>query len=378
MASIERTAYPRFKATLTRQELTNLYTPTTEEVAFAQQQTPSPERQFLVLVLLKAFQRLGYAPKLAEIPVAIISHIRGSLHLSGEWAGEDTERRTLYRYHRAIREYLYVTVYGKAARHLAVSAVYEAAQTMDNPADLIPYIVRVSTPRGRGTGFLVSRSSLSPLCAIATAAHVVDDAEHWEQPIRIQHYDSGKSLLLHREERVIFLDHENDTAAIVFNGNNLPLPPDALNLSTEGKIKKVGVELGWLGFPAVSSQPLCFFSGRINAHLKGDWPYLVDGVAINGVSGGPAFTCTGTLVEVVGVVAAYLANRATGEALPGLSVVQDVHPFQQVAQHFRTMDEVCKKKQEDTVVEAKEARGPSAVEGPAPDDADGHSSDDGT
>jgi Domain of unknown function (DUF4158) len=137
MASIERTAYPRFKAPLTTQELTRLYTPTTEEVTLAQHQTSSPRRQFLVLVLLKAFQRLGYVPKLAEIPVAIINHIRGCLHLSSELAEEDTDRRTLYRYHCAIREYLHVTVYGKVARHLAVSAVYAAAQTMDNPADLI-------------------------------------------------------------------------------------------------------------------------------------------------------------------------------------------------------------------------------------------------
>ena len=41
-------------------------------------------------------------------------------------------------------------------------------------------------------------------------------------------------------------------------------------------------------------------------------------------------------------------------------------------------DEVFKKKQENMVAEAKEAREPSAVEGPAPDDADGHSSADST
>jgi hypothetical protein len=43
----------------------------------------------------------------------------------------------LNRARHAIRTSLRVTVYAHAARHLAVRAVYDAAQTMDNPADLI-------------------------------------------------------------------------------------------------------------------------------------------------------------------------------------------------------------------------------------------------
>jgi hypothetical protein len=231
-----------------------------------------------------------------------------------------------------------------------------------------PYIVGVSTPGCRGTGFLVSRSSSSPLFAIATAAHVVADADAWEQPIRIQHHDSGKSMVLHEAERVIVIDHASDSAAIVFSRDDLPLPAESLDLIAEGKIKKVGVELGWLGFPSVSPSTLCFFSGRISAQVKGDETYLVDGVAINGVSGGPAFTCTGTSVEVVGVVAAYIANRATGEALPGLSVVQDVHHFQGISKQFRSIDEVAKKKAQDAVAEAGQA--PSPAPGQCPPTTD--------
>ena len=137
MASIERTAYPRFKLSLSTHELVDLYTPTLEELAFAQRQTPSPARQFSVLVLLKAFQRLGYFPKLTEVPPAILTHIGGCLHLRRTGAEQEFAPRTLNRYRGAIRAYLHVTVYEKAARHLAVRAVYDAAQTMDNPADLI-------------------------------------------------------------------------------------------------------------------------------------------------------------------------------------------------------------------------------------------------
>jgi hypothetical protein len=133
VASIERTAYPRFKSALTSQELVDLYTPTPEELAFAQRLTPSPTRQYSVLVLLKAFQRLGYFPKLSEVPPAMLRHLRGSLHLPQSEAEEELAPRTLNRYRTAIRTYLHVTVYAKVARHLAVHAVYEAAQRWTIP-----------------------------------------------------------------------------------------------------------------------------------------------------------------------------------------------------------------------------------------------------
>jgi hypothetical protein len=62
MTAIERTAYPCFKPQPTPKELTELYTPTTEEIAFAQAQVASKAGLFRLLILLKAFQRLGYFP----------------------------------------------------------------------------------------------------------------------------------------------------------------------------------------------------------------------------------------------------------------------------------------------------------------------------
>jgi len=137
VASIERTAYPRFKPTPTTQELLDLYTPTSEELAFAQQITRSPVYLLTLVVLLKAFQRLGYFPRLTDVPEAIVRHIRGGLRVGSDVALGYDEPRTLYRHYRAIRTYLQVLAYGRDARHRAIRAVYEAAQTMDNPADLI-------------------------------------------------------------------------------------------------------------------------------------------------------------------------------------------------------------------------------------------------
>lgn len=102
---------------------------------------------------------------------------------------------------------------------------------------------------------------------------------------------------------------------------------------------KVGASIGWLGFPALPSADLCFFTGSISARLESLSAYFVDGVAINGVSGGPAFAIDGDEPYMVGVVSAYMPNRATGEALPGLGIVRDVTQFHVEVQRFRSFDE---------------------------------------
>jgi hypothetical protein len=207
---------------------------------------------------------------------------------------------------------------------------------------IMPYVVRITTPQGSGTGFLVSRSTTEPIVGIATAAHVVDHAHYWEQPIRIQHHQSGKSVLLRPTERAILMEPRHDTAAIVFPNTELPLPVDPPKLIEERSWVKVGSQVGWLGFPAVSPTNLCFFSGAVSAWLSDEHAYLIDGVAINGVSGGPTLLLMWDHILVVGVVSAYIANRATGETLPGVSVVRDVSQFQALVRQFESLDEAKK------------------------------------
>lgn len=201
------------------------------------------------------------------------------------------------------------------------------------------HIVRIMTQDGSGTGFLVSHAVDGLTCVIATAAHVVNRAQYWEQPIRLEHKQSGKSLLLRSADRAIFPDDRKDTAAIIFQKGDFPLPSPPLDLAPKGKLLKIGNEIGWLGFPAISPADLCFFSGRISCHLKTSDAYLVDGVAIHGVSGGPAFFIGSGKVTLIGVVSAYLANRATGETRPGLSIVTNVKQFQELSKAFKSMEE---------------------------------------
>jgi hypothetical protein len=225
----------------------------------------------------------------------------------------------------------------------------------DAVAALRPYVFRISTPRGFGTGFLLSRHQNQRLCAIATAAHVIDHAHYWEEPIRLEHAESGRNVLVRTPERVIFLDEAHDTAALLIEAGDLDLPKTSLPLGPKGHHYRVGNDVGWVGFPAVASTTLCFFQGRVSAWLKIEQSYLIDGVAINGVSGGPAFHLAEDLPLMVGVVSAYMPNRATGETLPGVAVVRDVTQFHNLTPTFASLDE------------AKTQESPPSVPPPTPD-----------
>jgi hypothetical protein len=210
-----------------------------------------------------------------------------------------------------------------------------------------PYVVKILTPQGTGTGFLVSFPKDRRLFGVATAAHVVNHAHLWEEPIRLHHVGSGETVVLHHADRAIFLEENLDTAAVVFQNQSIKWPEKALELIPVAVNLKIGNEVGWLGFPAISPANLCFFTGVASCWLENDRAYLVDGVAINGVSGGPAFhVAMDGVLRVIGVVSAYIPNRATGEPLPGLCVVRDVKQFQELSQRFATVGEAKRQESE--------------------------------
>lgn len=202
-----------------------------------------------------------------------------------------------------------------------------------------PHVVRIATPQSSGTGFLITYAESTNICGIATAAHVIDHAHYWEEPIRIQHTASNETLLVRQSDRALFIDHQLDTAVILIRRDNLPLPTETLPMIAEGQYLKVGNDIGWLGFPAVSQSNMCFFGGKVSAWIDSDKAYFVDGVAINGVSGGPAFFLNNYKPEIIGVVSAYIPNRATGEALPGLAVVRGVEQFHELAPTFQSLEQ---------------------------------------
>jgi hypothetical protein len=210
-----------------------------------------------------------------------------------------------------------------------------------------PYIMRIETPAGYGTGFLCLYNEDKSWCGIATAMHVVDYADDWQQPIRIRQTQTGKLAPLMPTDRIIFKDWKTDSAVMIFEKHDLSLPETLIPLYPIGNPISIGAEVCWLGFPQIQSYTLCFFSGNISAWQEFRKAYLIDGVAINGVSGGPVVYCTDAdAIQVVGIISAYSANRASGEALPGLSIAQDVSHFHDVIGQIRSVEEAQHKKQE--------------------------------
>lgn len=190
------------------------------------------------------------------------------------------------------------------------------------------HVVMIETPSGRGTGFVVPPPPGSDGSCIVTAWHVVCHADDWREPIKITHFPSGKQAFLGTESRAINAASGRDQAIILFSANDLPLPKSTLPFAKVDTHYNEGVEIGWLGFPAVAPSNLCFFCGHISTWLQPEEAYLVDGVAINGVSGGPAFYQDEKENPIViGLVTEYRPNFATGKALPGVSLVRSINPL---------------------------------------------------
>jgi hypothetical protein len=220
--------------------------------------------------------------------------------------------------------------------------------------------VRISTPNGHGTGFLFAQNT--DLWGIATAAHVISDEHAWEQSIRIEHLESHTELMLHHTERGIIISPKADAAAIVVRKGTIPFPGALLPLIDPTMFAPVGVEVGWLGYPGLGSMTdqLCFFSGRISCWLEDQSTYLVDGVAIQGVSGGPAFDRADG--ELLGIVTSYVHSAVRGQTLPGLLSVCDVAELQLAVQVLQDLEQ-AKQKQTPPATSAARSRAESGATG---------------
>lgn len=208
------------------------------------------------------------------------------------------------------------------------------------------YVVKIQTPQGEGTGFFFAYNETKKVIAIATALHVVDEVHNWRLPIKIVPEKNREEIYLPYENRVILVDPKRDTAAILFATDKMKEPPEKmLGIVSKEKFVRRGVELGWCGYPSIAPKTLCFFQGRVSAFDESDDSYFLDGVAINGVSGGPVFDESLESVEtkIVGLVSAYIANRQQSGTLPGLLVAYDVTHLHAVVEEIKNIDEARKK-----------------------------------
>ncbi|MFE5549993.1 DUF4158 domain-containing protein [Streptomyces sp. NPDC056534] len=137
MASVERTAYPRFKRIISERELAQFFTPDEAEVVWARRRTHDrPESLLALLVLLKSCARLGYFPSLDEVPALIAARARAAAGLA-EDVVPAAEERTVKRYRAWIREYLGLVHDPARAQEIAVGAMEEAAPVRASVVDLV-------------------------------------------------------------------------------------------------------------------------------------------------------------------------------------------------------------------------------------------------
>ena len=137
MTSIERTAYPRFKRFMSARELHVFYTPQPDEIVWAREAAGSDEHLLALVVLLKAFNRLGYFPALDEVPAEVVGHIRRDLRLPEHIAPVYASARTAERHRSLVRARSEAVHDPAGARKVAADAIEEAARRKNDPANLV-------------------------------------------------------------------------------------------------------------------------------------------------------------------------------------------------------------------------------------------------
>lgn len=190
-------------------------------------------------------------------------------------------------------------------------------------------VFRVEAGKAGGTGFAIStgqdKAGTTYALMVATAYHVVRDCG---PDSSIQLFSADGRWVIDRKQFEINVGRPNpdeyDIALIYVQSKTRFFDPhDVLPLLPKDFLGAIGADLGWLGYPSVVWPQLCFFRGSLSAYQPNPPSYLVDGVAINGVSGGPAFNEQGV---VFGVVQRYIPNvRSEKMALPGLMGVVPVY-----------------------------------------------------
>jgi TnpA family transposase len=168
-----RIVYPSLPETLTEDDLARLFAVTSEEWAWARGVARRGPSMVALLAHLKMFQHVGRFLSVADLPSAVISHVAKQIHLEVP-TDFGYDRRTLYRHHQAIRQYLGITPWGAKARGVASRAIAVAAEARIDPADLINAAIDALI-RER-----CELPLLSTLRTLASSAHRLVNAAQWQ------------------------------------------------------------------------------------------------------------------------------------------------------------------------------------------------------
>lgn len=201
-----------------------------------------------------------------------------------------------------------------------------------------PSVYRLYAGPFAGTGFLIGLGSDpqngDSFATIATAWHVLETLPGTGDELEIVSADR-KTVFTSAADQVGFYplgDARYDTGLIVIRtGKPLVDENELLPLLPHDSVLARGADIGWLGFPGITEPELCFFHGHVSGYLNDPPTYLVDGVAINGVSGGPAFD---NRAHVIGLVSAYMPNKVDeATTLPGLMTLVPINAIRYWMEH---------------------------------------------
>lgn len=147
MTSIDRTAYPHLKKTMSKKVLSEGYDLDEMTIGFVRRTARNDRGYLVVAAMLKTRQHLGYFISLEQIPDSVIAHLIKQLELPRvSWNINDVYlKKTLYRYRIACRKFLGSSAFSGQKKQFLIESIHTAAYTMSDPADLINVAIEVLT-----------------------------------------------------------------------------------------------------------------------------------------------------------------------------------------------------------------------------------------
>ncbi|MER8225322.1 DUF4158 domain-containing protein [Streptomyces sp. NPDC094143] len=137
VASIERTAYPRFKRLITAHELHLFFSPTRDELQWAADATDCDEHLLALLAMLKSYRRMGCFPALEDVPVMVVDFVRRAVELPEGTLPVYRAERTAKHHRGLVRKRVGVTYDQAMARGIVEQSIRKEAAAKNRPADLI-------------------------------------------------------------------------------------------------------------------------------------------------------------------------------------------------------------------------------------------------
>ncbi|GLY85690.1 hypothetical protein Airi02_036190 [Actinoallomurus iriomotensis] len=111
---------------MSARELSEAFTPSVPEVEWAWGRTQDPQHLLALVVWLKSYQRLGYFPKLDDVPEVVTRHVRGVLELDEDVELERAAARSAKRHRQFVRDRLQVVYEPTRVRRIAEEAIRKA------------------------------------------------------------------------------------------------------------------------------------------------------------------------------------------------------------------------------------------------------------